>query len=278
VNVKNFTDPLFVVMVTESGTIKKTPLSDFSNPRRGGIAAIGLGKGDRLIDVRLTDGKQDIVIGTRSGMAIRFHENEVRPMGRTASGVRAITLGKHDRVVGSISLRRTDTSVLIATELGYGKRSETGEYRVSHRGGKGIITVKTTDKTGPMIAITEVMDTDDVVIVTNGGKIIRQHASDIRVAGRNTQGVRLIRLEGKDLVSDVSAVPSEEDEVLEAQAGRTENASAPNVQADAEKRSEKVAKPMPESLKPQAKAAKQPAGPEKQQPKKSGGKRKGKKR
>jgi len=264
VNVKNFTDPLFVVMVTERGTIKKTPLSEFGNPRRGGIAAIGLGKGDRLIDVRLTDGKQDIVIGTRSGMSIRFHENEVRPMGRTASGVRAIRLGKHDRVVGSISLRRIDTSILIATELGYGKRSETGEYRVSHRGGKGIITVKTTDKTGPMIAITEVMDTDDVVIVTNGGKIIRQHASDIRLAGRNTQGVRLIRLEGKDLVSDVSAVPSEEDEVVEAQAGRSENASTP------------------ESLKPQAKAMKQPIEPAKQQPtqqaKKSGGKRKGKKR
>ena len=197
VSVKNFTDPLFVVMVTERGTIKKTPLTEFGNPRRGGIAAIGLSKGDRLIDVRLTDGKQDIVIGTRSGMAIRFHESEVRPMGRTAAGVRAITLGKHDRVVGSIGLRRTDTSILIATELGYGKRSETGEYRVSHRGGKGIITVKTTEKTGPMIAITEVMETDDVVIVTNGGKIIRQHASDIRVAGRNTQGVRLIRLEAE---------------------------------------------------------------------------------
>jgi DNA gyrase subunit A len=222
VNVKNFTDPLHVVMVTEQGTIKKTPLSEFGNPRRSGIAAIGLGKGDRLIDVRLTDGKQDIVIGTRSGMAIRFHESEVRPMGRTAAGVRAITLEKNDRVVGSISLRRTDTTILIATELGYGKRSETGEYRVSHRGGKGIITVKTTEKTGPMVAITEIMDTDDVVIVTNGGKIIRQHGADIRVAGRNTQGVRLIRLEGKDLVSDVSAVPSEEDEAVEVQTGSLE--------------------------------------------------------
>jgi DNA gyrase subunit A len=231
VTVKNFTDPFYVVMFTEHGTIKKTPLSEFSNPRRSGIAAIGLGKGDRLIDARLTDGKQDIVIGTRSGMAIRFHEKEVRPMGRTASGVRAITLGKHDLVVGSISLRRTDTTILVATELGYGKRSETGEYRVSHRGGKGIITVKTTEKTGPMVCITEVMDTDDVVIVTNGGKIIRQHASDIRVAGRNTQGVRLIRLEGKDVVSDVSAVPSEEDEVVEAQAGKVAGAPDPGERA-----------------------------------------------
>jgi DNA gyrase subunit A len=227
VAVKTFEDPLFVVMVTERGMIKKTPLGEFANPRRSGIAAVGLAGGDRLIDVRLTDGKQDIVIGTRSGMAIRFHENEVRPMGRAASGVRAITLAKNDRAVGSIGLRRTDTSILVATELGYGKRSETGEYRVSHRGGKGIITVKTTEKTGPMVSITEVMDSDDVVIITNGGKIIRQHASDIRVAGRNTQGVRLIRLEGKDLVSDVSAVPSEEDAAVEAQAARVENAPPP---------------------------------------------------
>ncbi|MBS1117737.1 MAG: gyrA, partial [candidate division NC10 bacterium] len=266
----------FVVMVTELGTIKKTPLTEFSNPRRGGIAAIGLGKGDRLIDVRLTDGKQDIVIGTRSGMAIRFHENEVRPMGRTASGVRAITLGKHDRVVGSIGLRRSDTSILIATELGYGKRSETGEYRVSHRGGKGIITVKTTEKTGPMIAITEVMETDDVVIVTNGGKIIRQHASDIRVAGRNTQGVRLIRLEAKDLVSDVSAVPSEEDEVVEAQAVRAERALKAS---DAQPRAE--APPQAPPAKPDTRTAAKPGTQERQpaQPaRKSGGRRRGKRR
>jgi DNA gyrase subunit A len=271
VAVKNFTDPLFVVMFTESGTIKKTPLSEFGNPRRGGIGAIGLGKGDRLIDVRLTDGKQDIVIGTRRGMAIRFHENEVRPMGRTAAGVRAITLAKHDRVVGSIGLRRADTGILIVTELGYGKRSETGDYRVSHRGGKGIITVKTTEKTGPMIAITEVMDSDDVVIVTNGGKIIRQHASDIRVAGRNTQGVRLIRLEDKDRVSDVSAVPSEVEEAVEAQAARAER--APASQAPAEK--------VPEAKAP-AKTPKKPARaaqpPVSQPPRKAGDARKGKKR
>ncbi len=283
VSVKNFTDPLFVVMVTESGTIKKTPLTEFGNPRRGGIAAIGLSKGDRLIDVRLTDGKQDIVIGTRSGMAIRFHENEVRPMGRTASGVRAITLRKHDRVVGSISLRRTDTGILIATELGYGKRSETGEYRVSHRGGKGIITVKTTDKTGPMIAITEVMETDDVVIVTNGGKIIRQHASEIRVAGRNTQGVRLIRLEAKDLVSDVSAVPSEEDEVVEAQAARVESAAAPAPvpKASGPKPPAEAPTPQAKPAKLDAKTAEKPGNRERQpaQPaRKSAGKRKGKRR
>jgi DNA gyrase subunit A len=212
VNVKNFEEPLFVVMVTQQGMIKKTALSEFSNPRRSGVVAMGLGKGDHVIDARLTDGSQDIVIGTRIGLAIRFHEREARSMGRTASGVRAIRLGKGDRAIGAVALRRNGTSILIATEGGYGKRSETGEYRVSHRGGKGIITVKTTDKTGKMVAIKEVLETDDVVIVTEKGIVIRQHASEIRIAGRNTQGVRLIRLDAGDTISDVAAVPSEEQE------------------------------------------------------------------
>ncbi len=212
VTVKNFEDPLFVMMVTGQGMIKKTALSEFSNPRRTGIAAIGLGKADRLIDVRLTDGKQDIVIGTREGLAIRFHEQEVRSMGRTAAGVRAIRLGKKDRVVGAVVLRRLGTTILVATERGYGKRSETGEYRVSHRGGKGILTVKTTDKTGKMVAIREVVEKEDVVVVTSGGIVIRQHASEIRVAGRNTQGVRLIRLDEGDSISDVAVVMPEDDE------------------------------------------------------------------
>jgi DNA gyrase subunit A len=212
VTVKNFEDPLFVMMVTQLGMIKKTGLSEFSNPRKSGIGAIGLGKGDRLMDVRLTDGTQDIVIGTREGIAIRFHESEVRDMGRGASGVRAIRLEKGDKVVGAVALRRTGTTILVATEGGYGKRSETAEYRVSHRGGKGIITVKTADKTGKMVAIREVVETDDVVIVTGNGIVIRQHASEIRIAGRNTQGVRLIRLDQGDTISDVAAVPSEDEE------------------------------------------------------------------
>ncbi len=212
VTVKKFEDPFFVLMVTEQGMIKKTPLGEFSSPRRTGIGAITLAKGDRLMDVRLTDGTQDIVLGTREGMAIRFHEGEVRPMGRTASGVRAIRLGKGDRVIGSVALRRTGTTILVATERGFGKRSETGEYRVTRRSGKGIITVKTTEKTGKMVAIKEVVETDDVVIVTTGGIVIRQHASEIRLAGRNTQGVRLIRLGENDAISDVAAVVSEEEE------------------------------------------------------------------
>jgi DNA gyrase subunit A len=219
VAVKNFEDPLYVLMVTERGMIKKTALEQFSNPRKTGIGAIGLDKKDKLIDVHLTDGKNEVVIGTREGVAIRFQEAgndperpEVRVMGRTAAGVRAIRLQKGDSVVGAVVLRRRGTTILVATEKGYGKRSETDEYRVSHRGGKGIITMKTTDKTGKMVAIKEVVNTDDVVIVTNNGIMIRQHVSDIRVAGRNTQGVRLIRLDVGDMISDVAVVMPEDEE------------------------------------------------------------------
>jgi DNA gyrase subunit A len=212
ITVKEFDDQHYVFMVTESGLVKKVILSEFSNPRKNGITATTLKKGDTLKDARLTDGKQDIIIGTKDGIAIRFHEEEVRPMGRSAAGVRGINLGKKDKVVGVVNLRRKGTTILIATESGYGKRSEEGAYRVSHRGGKGIITVKTSDKTGIMVAIKEAVETDDVVVVTTNGMVIRQHASDIRVAGRNTQGVRLIRLHEKDAVADVAIVMAEEEE------------------------------------------------------------------
>ena len=210
--VKEFDDNHFVVMVSEKGTIKKVLLSEFSNPRKSGITAANLKKDDALKDVKLTDGKHDIIVGTRDGMAIRFHESEIRAMGRSASGVRGIRLGKGDKVVGAVTLQKKGTSILVATDRGYGKRSEEDQYRVSHRGGKGIITVKTSDKTGLMVAIKEVVDNDDIVVVTGNGMVIRQHAADIRVAGRNTQGVRLIRLNEGDVVTDVAAVVAEEDE------------------------------------------------------------------
>jgi len=211
VTVKAFDAPVNILMVTEQGSIKKTALAEFSNPRKTGIGAIGLNKKDRLVDVHLTDGKQDVVIGTADGMAIRFNEHEVRTMGRGASGVRAIRLRKSDHAIGAVVLRRAGTTILIATEGGFGKRSQTDEYRVTRRGGKGIITVKTNEKTGRMMAIKEVMEKDDVVIVTSRGVVIRQHVSDIRVAGRNTQGVRLIRLDNGDTVADLAAVPAEDD-------------------------------------------------------------------
>jgi DNA gyrase subunit A len=212
ITAKEFDDQHYVFMVTELGLVKKVLLSEFSNPRKSGITATTLRKNDVLKDARLTDGKQDIIIGTRDGISIRFHEDEVRPMGRSAAGVRGISLGKKDKVVGVVNLRRKGTTILVATEGGYGKRSEEDEYRVSHRGGKGIITVKTSDKTGMMVTIKEALDSDDVVVVTTNGMIIRQHASDIRVAGRNTQGVRLIKLHEGDAIADVAMVMAEEEE------------------------------------------------------------------
>ena len=213
VPVQEFDENHYVAMVTENGLIKKTALSEYSNVRRTGITAITLQKGDTVNDVKLTDGTQDIVIGTHNGMAIRFHEKEARPMGRTAAGVRAINLNKGDKVVGAVSIKRRTTSILVVAEHGYGKRSELDEYRVSHRSGKGVFTVRVTDKTGQMVAIKEVLDNDDVVVVTTQGVVIRQPAKEIRLAGRNTQGVRLIRLESGDQVSAVAAVPSEEDDM-----------------------------------------------------------------
>lgn len=212
VSVKEFDDEHFVAMFTEKGVIKKTTLSEYGNPRRNGIAAISLDKGDQLIDVKLTDGKSDIVIGTSDGLAIRFHESEARPMGRTAGGVRAIKLGKKDKAIGAVAVQRQTTTILVVSENGFGKRSDLADYRVSHRGGKGVYTLKVTDKTGSLVAIKEVLDNDDIVVVTSQGIIIRQPAKTIRVAGRNTQGVRLIRLDEKDGVSAVAAVPSEEEE------------------------------------------------------------------
>lgn len=227
--VKEFDDKHFVFMFSEHGLVKKVVVSEFSNPRRNGIVAANLRKDDQLTDVKLTDGIQDIVIGTNNGLAIRFHESEIRPMGRAAAGVRGIRLGKGDKVIGAVNLRRKGTTILVATGNGYGKRSEEDEYRISHRGGKGIITVKISDKTGKMVAIKEVVNTDDIVVVTTNGMIIRQHASDIRVAGRNTQGVRLIRLKEGDSIADVAAVVAEEEEekqLIEQEAKRPAEKSA----------------------------------------------------
>jgi DNA gyrase subunit A len=235
--VKEFDDKHFVFMFTEQGLVKKVVLSEFSNPRRNGIVAANLKNSDQLTDVKLTDGTQDIVIGTKNGLAIRFHENEIRPMGRSAAGVRGIRLGKGDKVVGAVNLRRKGTSILVATQKGFGKRSEEDEYRISHRGGKGIFTVKASEKTGKMVAIKEVVNTDDVVIVTSDGMIIRQHASDIRVAGRNTQGVHLIRLKEGDSIADVAAVVAEDEEEIrlveeEKKSSRTKPATAESIQAE----------------------------------------------
>jgi DNA gyrase subunit A len=212
INVKDFDETLYVMMVTRHGIMKKTDLSDFANTRKNGIIAINLRKDDKLIDAKITDGKQEILIGTNQGLAIRFTESDIRPMGRSAAGVRAIRLGKNDFVVGLVAVKRSGTSILVVTDKGYGKRSELNDYRITRRGGKGVITFKSSDKNGKLISIREVQDNDDLMIITNKGIMIRQHVSDLRVMGRNTQGVRLIRLDANDTISAVASVVGDEEE------------------------------------------------------------------
>ncbi len=214
VAVKEFREDQYLIMATEKGTIKKTVLAAYGNVRKGGINAINLAPGDKLITVKMTDGKNDIVIGTSNGFAIRFNEKDVRDMGRTATGVRGVRLGKGDRVVGLLVIRNDKTTVLVVTEKGYGKRSDINDYRITKRGGKGVITVKTTDKVGKLIALMEVVDRDELVIISTQGMVIRQSVKDLRVMGRNTQGVRVIRLNEHDSIADIARVVPEEDEEI----------------------------------------------------------------
>ncbi len=211
ISVKEFSDDKNIIMFTERGTVKKTTLSAYSNVRRGGINAINLVEGDKLIEVKVTDGTNDVVIGTRSGMAIRFKESDVREMGRTATGVRGIRLAKDDKVIGAIVIRRAST-LLVVTEHGFGKRSDLDDYRITRRGGKGIITVKTNERNGKMIALLAVNDNDELVIITTFGMVIRQSVKDLRVMGRNTQGVRVIRLNDEDSIADIAKVVPEDEE------------------------------------------------------------------
>lgn len=214
VSVKEFSDSQNIIMATLKGTVKKTVLSAYGNVRKGGINAINIVKNDKLIAVKLTDGNNDIVLGTRNGFAIRFNEKDVRQMGRTATGVRGVRLGKDDIVVGLVVMKR-QASILVATSRGYGKRSDINDYRTTHRGGKGVITVKTNEKVGKLISMMEVVDGDELVIITNKGMVIKQGVKDIRVMGRNTQGVRIIRLNDGDSIADIAKVVREEDDVIE---------------------------------------------------------------
>ena len=212
VTVKEYTDNQFLVMVTKKGTIKKTVLSAYSHVRRGGINAINLVKGDKLMAVKMTDGNNDIIIGTKSGLAVRFEEQKVRGMGRTSTGVRGIRLKPDDEVIGFIVVKSVST-LLVVTDKGFGKRSNIGDYRVTNRGGKGVITIKTGEKNGNLIALMEVNDKDELVIITNKGMVIRQGVKAIRVMGRNTQGVRVIRLKEGDSIADIAKVVAEDVEI-----------------------------------------------------------------
>jgi DNA gyrase subunit A len=210
VTVKEFADDQYIMMVTQNGTVKKTVLSAYGNPRSTGIIAITLDKTDNLIEAKITDGNNDMLIATRMGQAIRFSETDVRNMGRSATGVRGIALAPHDIVIGMIICRPT-SNVLVVSEKGYGKRSEATSYRHTRRGGKGVITMNVTEKTGPVIGLKEVSDQDDLVIITVKGQVIRQHVRSLRVMGRNTQGVRLINLRDGDSIADIARVVSEQE-------------------------------------------------------------------
>ncbi len=212
---KKFDEDHFIVMATRNGTIKKTVLSAFANPRKGGINAMDLPEDDELIDVGVSDGTNEIILATRNGLACRFHEEKIRSMGRSAYGVRGVTLEDEDRVVSMVVVKRA-SALLTVCENGYGKRSEISEYRLTNRGGKGVINIKTTDRNGPVVAVKEVVDDDELMIISHHGIIIRMSLAAIRVMGRATQGVRLINLDEGDKVIDVARVVKAEEEEGEA--------------------------------------------------------------
>jgi len=201
----------FIVMGTRKGTIKKTDLGAFSNPRSAGIIAIQIDDDDRLIAVAETDGTKDLVIGTRNGMAIRFGEDDARPMGRTAYGVRGITMREGDEVV-AMKVVSADATLLTVCERGFGKRTDLSEYRKQSRGGIGLKNVQTTDRNGLVVGIASVSDRDELLIVTEQGQIIRMTAGDMRPIGRDTQGVRLMDLAEGDLVVSIAALSEPEDD------------------------------------------------------------------
>jgi len=225
VPVKAFDDQHFLVLATRAGLIKKTVLSAYGNPRRSGINAILLEDGDELIEALITDGTQDLILAKKLGKAIRFHEREARPMGRTTYGVKAATLEDGDQVVSLVAVRREGT-LLTVTENGFGKRSEIGEYRVSHRGGLGIITIKTTERNGNVVAVKEVVDGEELMVITRQGQVIRMPVSGVSLIGRNTQGVKMVQLEEGDQVTDVTRVIGEE--AGEAEGGAAEGAPSGN--------------------------------------------------
>ena len=211
VNVRQFDDAHYVIMATQRGVVKKTVLSAFGNPRKGGINAMNVRPEDKLIEAKITDGSQEIFLGTHFGKAIRFLESDVRDMGRQATGVSGIRLAKNDYVVGMVTVR-SDTTLLVITEKGYGKRTPIKEYRMTRRGGKGVVTVNTTERVGKMIAIKDIVEDDDLMIITTSGNVIRQPVKQIRETGRATQGIRLIRLTGNDQIADVARIIKENGE------------------------------------------------------------------
>ena len=203
-------------MCTKNGTIKKTSLEQYSRPRTNGINAITIKDGDQLLEAKLTNGTAEVLLAKKSGKAIRFNESGVRPMGRTASGVRGVRLeNEQDEVIGMVCVNQnedTDTSIMVVSEKGYGKRTDIGDYRITGRGGKGVKTLSITEKTGSLIAIKDVTDENDLMIITRNGIAIRMKMEDVLVMGRATQGVRLIKIRENDNIASVAKVPKVEEE------------------------------------------------------------------
>jgi len=221
VPVREFTEDKCLIFATRQGTVKKTVLSAYGNVRTNGICGINIEKGDELIDVQVCDQNSDIILATKDGMSIRFHQGDVRDMGRATTGVKGIELEKGDEVIGMVVVRR-DASLLVVSEKGYGKRSELADYRVQKRGGKGIITLKKTDKTGAIVALKEVIPDDELMMITRHGVIIRLPVDGIRVIGRNTQGVKVMNLDSGDAVVDVARVVKEDEGGAEEASGGEE--------------------------------------------------------
>jgi len=213
---EDYVNSHYVIMATKKGTVKKTSLEQYSRPRQNGIIAIGIREGDELIDARLTTGTSQIFLGLASGKAIRFEESKTRPMGRTASGVRGITLAdEKDEVIGMVSVHNFEEDILVVSENGYGKRSRIDDYRITNRGGKGVKTISITKKTGGLVAIKNVSDSDDLMIINKSGIAIRMSVEELRTMGRATQGVRLINLREDDSIAAVAKVMKEEGDLDE---------------------------------------------------------------
>ncbi len=213
---EDYVNSNYVVMVTKKGQTKKTSLEQYSRPRTNGINAITIKDGDELLEAKLTNGQSQIMIALKSGKSIRFEESKTRPMGRNASGVRGITLrDEKDEVVGMVAIPDEDLDILVVSEKGYGKRSKLSDYRVTNRGGKGVKTINITEKTGPLVAIKNVTDDDDLMIINKSGITIRMGVADLRVMGRATQGVKLINIKDNDSIAAVAKVLSEDEEIIE---------------------------------------------------------------
>ena len=209
--IREFPADQSLLFCTRKGTVKKTSLAQYANPRSTGIKAIRIEEGDELIDVQITSGTNDVVLATRHGLSLRFHESDVREMGRDTTGVRGISLRPDDAVVGMVVLRR-EATLMVVTEKGLGKCSQIEDYRVQRRGGKGILTLNRTDRTGNVVALMEVLPEDEVMLITRNGVVIRSSVAQVRVTGRNAQGVKLVQLDEGDLVTAVARVVPEDDE------------------------------------------------------------------